>query len=63
MDGQRPDAERKSAEDRRIDALWATLDAGRAGSIDVRDLKRGLRAMDHRKCSPLMSYILSLAQS
>lgn len=39
--------ESKEHRDRRIQELWQTLDVRKKGELDVHDLKKGMRKIDH----------------
>lgn len=44
--------ETQSQRDARVEALWARLDPERAGELDIKGLRKGLRSIDHRERPP-----------
>lgn len=43
--------ESANAQDARVEALWNTFDTDHHGYLNLSDLRKGLRKMDHRKWS------------
>lgn len=41
--------ESQNQRDARVEALWAKLDPGQSGELDLKGLKKGFRSMDHRE--------------
>lgn len=41
--------ESKDERDKRVDKLWETLDTRKEGHIDLTELKKGLKKIDHRE--------------
>ena len=46
--------ESQNQRDARVEKLWADLDPGSSGSLDLKGLQRGFRKIDHRE-SPIAS--------
>ena len=42
-------AESQNQRDARVEQLWAKLEPGRTGEIDLKGLQKGLRKLDHRE--------------
>jgi solute carrier family 25 (mitochondrial phosphate transporter), member 23/24/25/41 len=40
--------ESQNARDARIEHLWMQLDTAKKGEIDIADLRKGLKKLDHR---------------
>jgi Ca2+-binding EF-hand superfamily protein len=45
------DSESANAQDARLEGLWRALDCESKGKLDIGDLKKGLKKMDHRTTS------------
>ena len=45
------DGESANAQDARLEDLWRALDADGKGKLDIGDLRKGLRKIDHRTAS------------
>jgi solute carrier family 25 (mitochondrial phosphate transporter), member 23/24/25/41 len=41
--------ESQNEKDARVEQLWARLDPGRAGELDLKGLQKGFRRIDHRE--------------
>lgn len=41
--------ESQNAQDARVEKLWKELDIKKKGELDIQDLQKGLRQLDHRK--------------
>ncbi|OCK82635.1 calcium dependent mitochondrial carrier protein-like protein [Lepidopterella palustris CBS 459.81] len=59
------DAESANAQDARVDALWATLDTRKQGSLDISGLKKGLRKLDHplKNADHLLTDVLKMVDT
>ena len=48
-DVERGLGESQNQRDARVESLWAKLDPGRTGELDLKGLRKGFRKIDHRK--------------
>jgi Ca2+-binding EF-hand superfamily protein len=44
--------ESTNSQDARVEALWKTFDTDHHGYLNITDLRRGLRRLDHRMLIP-----------
>lgn len=46
-------AESQNQRDKRVEDLWARLDAQHTGYLDLKGLQKGLKRIDHRERHPI----------